>query len=185
MVTVVSLAVPILLSAALVWVASALVWTVLPWHKKDYSKLPDERGTLANLAAQDLAAGQYMFPYTPTPESMKNEGVIEAYEKGAAGFMTVLPRGIPSMGRNMAISFAYYVVVGIVIAWVASLTLVPGADYMAVFRVTSVVAFLAYGAGTVPEAIWFGRPWSKISKGFGDALIYALLTGGSFGWLWP
>ena len=33
--------------------------------------------------------------------------------------------------------------------------------------------------------IWFGRPWSGVFKGFGDALIYALLTGGAFGWLWP
>ena len=59
------------------------------------------------------------------------------------------------------------------------------AEYMTVFRITSVAAWLAYGAGTVYDAIWFGRPWSGVFKGFGDALIYALLTGGAFGWLWP
>ena len=185
MVTVQSLILPVLASAALGWVASALIWTVLPWHKKDFSGLPDETGTLANLAAQDLAPGQYMFPYAASPEAMKDERVSKAFEEGAAGFMTVLPRGIPNMGRSMALSAVFNLGVGVLVAYVACLTLTAGADYMAVFRLTSTVAWLAYGTATVPEAIWFGRPWSSIFKGFGDALILALLTGGAFGWLWP
>ena len=185
MVSISSLALPIVVSAGLVWVAAALVWTVLPWHKKDFAGLPDEEGTLANLAAQNLDPGQYMFPHTPTPEAMKDERVRKAYEDGAAGFMTVLPRGIPNMGRNMALVFAFYLVVGILVAYVAGLSLAPGSDYMSVFRLTATITWLAYGAGVVPEAIWFGRPWSGVVKGWGDALIFALLTGGAFGWLWP
>ena len=185
MVTTASLILPVLLSAALVWVASALIWTVLPWHKKDFGPLSDEAGTLAKLAAQDLAAGQYMFPFADSPGAMKEERVRKAFEEGAAGFITVLPRGIPNMGRNMALSAILNVAVGALIACVACLTLAPGAEYMTVFRVTAVAAWLAYGTGTVYDAIWFGRPWSGVFKGFGDALIYALLTGGAFGWLWP
>ena len=180
-----SLILPVLLSAALAWIAAALIWTVLPWHKKDFAPLPDEAGTLANLAAQDLAAGQYMFPYADTPAAMKEERVSKAFEEGTAGFITVLPRGIPNMGRNMALSAILNVLVASLVACVACLTLAPGADYMTVFRVTAVATWLAYGTGTVYDAIWFGRPWSGVFKGFGDALIYALLTGGAFGWLWP
>ena len=33
------------------------------------------------------------------------------------------------------------------------------------------------------ESIWFGRSWSMTLKTFLDALIYAVLTGGVFGWL--
>jgi hypothetical protein len=36
----------------------------------------------------------------------------------------------------------------------------------------------------VPDAVWFGRPWSAVGKQAVDALVYALLTGGVFGWLW-
>ena len=180
-----SLILPVFLSAALVWVASALIWTVLPWHKKDFAPLPDEEGTLANLAAQDLAQGQYMFPYADSPAAMKEERVSKAYNEGAAGFITVLPPGIPNMGTNMALSALFNILVACLVAYVASLTLAPGAEYMAVFRVTAVAAWLAYGTGTVYDTIWFGRPWSGVFKGFGDALIYALLTGGAFGWLWP
>lgn len=185
MVTTVSLILPVLLSAALVWVASALIWIVLPWHKKDFAPLPDEEGTLANLAAQDLAPGLYTFPHVTTPGEMKEERVRKAFEEGAAGIITVRPRGIPNMGRSMALSAVFNVAVAVLVAYVACLTLAPGADYMTVFKLTSVVAWLAYGAGAVPDANWFGRPWSNIFKGFGDALIYALLTGGVFGWLWP
>ena len=180
-----SLILPVFLSAALVWVASALVWTVLPWHKKDFAPLPDEAGTLANLAAQNLAQGQYMVPYADSPAAMKQERVSKAYIEGAAGFITVLPRGIPNMGTNMTLSALYNILVACLVAYVASVTLAPGTDYMTVFRVTTVATWLAYGAGTVYDAIWFGRPWSGVFKGFGDALVYALLTGGAFGWLWP
>lgn len=64
-----------------------------------------------------------------------------------------------------------------------SRTLAPDADYLAVFRVAGTVAFVANSMALVPESIWFGRPWSITAKNFVDALIYALLTGGVFGWL--
>ena len=61
----------------------------------------------------------------------------------------------------------------------------PAVRRLAVFRITGTVAWLAYGAATVPDAIWFGRPWSAIGKNLFDALMYGLLTAGVFGWLWP
>ena len=185
MVTIPSLILPILLSAGLVWVAAALIWTVLPWHKKDFSALPDEAGAVAALRERNLAPGEYMFPHAVSPDAMKDPTVLKTYEDGPAGFVTVRPRGVPNMGRNMALIAVFYLGVGIVVAYAASRTLPPGADYMTVFRLTATVAWLAHGAGSVPEAIWFGRPWSRIFKEWGDALILALLTGGAFAWLWP
>jgi hypothetical protein len=34
-------------------------------------------------------------------------------------------------------------------------------------------------------SIWYQRAWSLTLKSTIDALIYGLLTGGIFGWLWP
>ena len=45
------------------------------------------------------------------------------------------------------------------------------------------MAFVAYGMAYVQESVWFGRPWSATIKTFLDALIYACLIGGAFGWL--
>ncbi len=44
---------------------------------------------------------------------------------------------------------------------------------------------MAHFLGTIPESIWFGRPWKSVGLQLIDALLYALLTGGTFGWLWP
>ncbi len=54
-----------------------------------------------------------------------------------------------------------------------------------VFRVVGCVAFLAYGFAYIPTSIWFKRPWSATGKDLLDALIYGLLTAGTFGWRWP
>ena len=42
----------------------------------------------------------------------------------------------------------------------------------------------AYAAGVWPQSIWYQRPWSTTLKFTFDGLIYGLLTGGVFGWLW-
>jgi hypothetical protein len=89
------------------------------------------------------------------------------------------------MGSKIGLSFVFYLLISTVVAYLASRTLDAGEDYLAVFRVTGTVAWLAYGTATVPDAIWFGRPWSAIVKGLVDALVFALLTAGFFGWLWP
>jgi hypothetical protein len=34
-------------------------------------------------------------------------------------------------------------------------------------------------------SIWYRRTWSTTIKATVDGLIYALLTAGTFGWLWP
>ena len=185
MVTIPALIIPILVATALVWIVSALVWTVLPWHKSDFSALPDEAAALSALNPQNLAPGQYDFPHITSPADMKEAGIRQKFEDGPAGFMTVLPRGVPPMGKAMALTGVFYLLVSVAVAYIASRTLVAGADYMAVFRITGTVAWMTYGAAIIPEGIWFGRPWSNIFKGLFDAFLYGLLTAGAFSGLWP
>jgi hypothetical protein len=71
------------------------------------------------------------------------------------------------------------------VAYLTGRTLSPGTEYLTVFRVAGTTAWLAYGAASVTDAIWFGRPWSSVVKTLIDALIYGMLTAGVFGWLWP
>jgi hypothetical protein len=51
--------------------------------------------------------------------------------------------------------------------------------------VAGATAFAAYSLGQVPNAIWWGRPWKGALKEVADGIVYALLTAGCFGWLWP
>ena len=183
MVTITSLWLPILVSSALAWIAAALIWMVLPHHRKDWAKVSDEDA--ARRALKDLEPGQYNVPHVTTRAEAETPEGRAKFDEGPNAFITVLPRGMPSMGRNMALMFIFYVFIGVMVAYVAGRTLAAGAAYLSVFRIVGVAAWMAYGMAVIPEAIWFGRPWSSIVKNLFDGLIFALLTAGAFGWLWP
>ena len=57
MVSIGALWLPILLSGIAVWVVSALIWMVMPHHRSDYGKLPDEDAARQALTPQGLTAG--------------------------------------------------------------------------------------------------------------------------------
>ena len=183
MVTIGSLWIPILVSAIIVWFASFLVWVVLPHHKSEYKGLPDEDATVKSLG--DIPPGLYNLPHLTSMEELKKPEIIKRFEEGPTGFLTVVPRGVPNMGKSMALSFVYYLLVGGMVAYLAGRTLGPGTLYLKVFQIAGTVAWLAHGWGVITDGIWFGRPWLAIAKHLIDSLAYGLLTGGVFGWLWP
>jgi hypothetical protein len=116
---------------------------------------------------------------------MKSPEVVEKFKRGPIGLLTVIPSGPPAMGKYLGLWFVYCVVVSIVVACVAGSTLSAGTRYLVVFHLTGLAAFLAYGVGQVQDSIWKGQTWGVTFKHVVDGLIYALLTAGTFGWLWP
>ncbi len=185
MITIGSLWLAILLAAVLMWIASAIIWTVLPHHKSEYKGLPDEDAVRNALQPQNLRPGLYNIPHLKTREELETPAAQKNFSEGPVGYLTVLPNGVPNMGKAMVLQFIYFLIIGGIVAYVTSRTLEPGAAYLAVFQIAGTVAWVACGVGIIPEAIWFGRPWSVVIKHQLDALAYGLLTGGVFGWLWP
>ena len=176
---------PILLSAVIVFVASSIMHMVLAYHKSDYRKLPDEDRVTDALRSAGATPGRvYSFPYYSFKE-MKSAPVVEKLKRGPVGLLTVLPSGPPAMGRNLLQWFLYCIVIDIFAAYLASRTLAPGTAYLEVFRIVGTAAFLGFGAAHAQESIWAGRSWIVTFKHIFDSLIFALLTAGVFGWLWP
>lgn len=176
-----SLWLPIVASAALVWLASAVIWMAMPWHKSDYAAVPDEEA--ARSALKGAAPGNYMLPHCIDPKDIEKPELRRKFEEGPLAFITVAPNGVPKMAGRLVSSFAYNLLVGVFCAYMVSRTVVATGDYLEVFRVAGTVAFLSYGVAYIQDSIWFSRPWSLTAKSVMDALIYALLTGGVFGWL--
>ncbi len=56
---------------------------------------------------------------------------------------------------------------------------------MRVFRVVAMSGWLAYSWQGPSDSIWKGKPWSSTFREMVDGLVYALITAGTFGWLWP
>ncbi|HEX9729835.1 MAG TPA: hypothetical protein VGA37_15165 [Gemmatimonadales bacterium] len=177
---------PILASAAIVFVASALAWTALPHHKRDWGKLPDEEKILSGLRMHNVGPGHYMFPHTTDMAEFKSEEFQKRLSEGPVGLMIVQTANVrTNMGKPMLLSFVYYLVVAIFVAYVTGSTVGAGEEYMRVFRISGTVATIAYTAAMFPDAIWFGRQWASTWKSVVDGVVYGLLTAGVFGWLWP
>ena len=88
------------------------------------------------------------------------------------------------MGKNLLQWFVYCVVVSAFAAYVASRAAAEG-PYLQVFRFAGATAFFCYSVALWQDSIWHARAWSTTVKNTFDGLIYALLTAGTFGWLWP
>jgi hypothetical protein len=184
MVLLTALWLPILLSAVIVFFASSIMHMVLPYHRTDYKKLPDEDKVRAALRAASVQPILYHFPHC-THKEMKSPEVLEKFKQGPVGILTIIPNGPPAMPRYLISWFIYCLVVGFFAAYITGRTVAFGTPYPAVFRVAGTVAFMSYGLGNLSNSIWKGQPWSVTIKEIVDGLIYGLLTAGTFGWLWP
>ncbi|HEY4658077.1 MAG TPA: hypothetical protein VIH11_01070 [Gemmatimonadaceae bacterium] len=176
---------PILLSAVFVFVASSLIHMVTPWHKGDYAKLPREDDVMNALRPFAIPPGDYMMPRPADMKDMKSPAFAEKLKAGPVGMMTVMPSGPMAMGSSLVLWFLYALVIGVFAGYVAGRASPLGADYLRVFRFAGVAAFLGYAGALAQFSIWYHRSWSTTIKSMIDGLLYALLTAGTFGWLWP
>lgn len=183
MVPILSLWLPIIVAAVLVFVASSLIHMVLKYHANDYGPVPDEPRVAE--ALRPLAPGQYVLPYADSMKAMGEPEFVEKLGRGPVALLTIRRPGPPEMGRSLVLWFVFALVVSVFAGYIAGRALPPGADYLAVFRFAGTSALLAYAVGTWSESIWFGRPWSTTLKNTLDGVIYAAVTAGAFGWLWP
>lgn len=181
----ISLWLPILVSAVVVFLASSVIWMALPIHKKDYKRLGSAEGAIMSAVREArLAAGMYMFPGCD-PKTFKDDPAAQQkFKEGPWGVVMIMASSC-SIGRSLSLWMLNLVLTSIFIAYIAGVALPPGASYLKVFQIVGATAFLAHGGGVLCDSIWKGRPWSLLPGALFDAIVYALLTAGVFGWLWP
>jgi len=185
MLNVIDLWIPVLVSVVLVFVASSLIHMVLKTHNKDYRCLPGEEEVLTVIRAQAPAPGTYTFPYCVDMKEMGSDDTRAKFERGPVGMMTVMPNGVPPIGKALGQWVIYLRLVSVFVAYIGSASLVPGADYATVFRITGAAAFLPFVLGNMPASIWYGQPWSTTLRFAVDGVVYSLLVAGTFAGFWP
>lgn len=185
MVTLAQLWLPILLSAAFVFIASSLIHMVLKYHNSDYRPLPNEEAVRGAFKGVDAGPGMYVIPHCTDMKEMGSDAMKAKLEAGPVGMLLLRPKGMFNMGKNLGQWFTLLLVVGFTVAYLCSRTLKAGTPYLEVHRVAGTIAFVAYGTGSFVNAIWMGYPWRAALKDAFDALIFGLITGGVFGWRWP
>jgi len=184
MVPVTMLWLPILVSAVIVFITANVLWMALPfWHQKDYSRTGND-DALVN-ATTPLKSGYYMFPFSDyknmTPEKR------DELKKLPMGLLILRNPNRFNFGATIAGYFIYTLFISAVVGYLAGILMGPGQPYARVFRVVATAAMLAwsFGAGHISDSLWYGKPWSITIKTIIDGVLYGLLMGGVFGWLWP
>jgi hypothetical protein len=185
MVPLTSLWLPVLVSAVLVFVVSSLIHMVLGYHRADWKKLPSEDAVQEALRRFSIPPGDYLLPCPDSPAAMRAPEFIAKRDKGPVLIMTTWPAGPQGMGQSLGLWFLYSVFVGVFAGYLTGAALGPGAPYLSVFRFSGTVAFAGYALALPQHSIWYQRSWATTFRSMFDGLIYALLTAGVFGWLWP
>ena len=187
MTTLAMLWLPIILSAVFVFIASSVIHMALQIHKTDYKRLPNEEQALEALRKAGVPAGQYIFP-CPASGQMKDCGspeMVAKYEQGPVGMVVVRQKGMPGIGKSLGQWFGFCIVVSVFVAYLTGLAAKPGEAGMHVFRVSAAAAMLGHSFTSVCDSIWKGVSWSTTVKFIFDGVVYALVTGATFAWLWP
>ena len=175
---------PILLASLAVYITGNILYMVLPHHRKDFQPLPDEDALRTAIAAQNLPRAAYAIPHAASKEDWKNKEKQEKFRTGPVGILTIGRPGT-SMTRQLIQHVFYVFAVSICVAYVSFAALGGGdLEYLKVFQITGTVSFLAHGSAHFLHSIWFHQPWGTTVRNTIDALVYALLTAGFFGWLW-
>lgn len=185
MTTLVALWLPILLSAVIVFIASSIIHMGPFWHRGDYPKVPNEDRLRDAVRPLGIPPGEYMVPRVTSGKDMRTPEFQEKLKQGPVLVLTVLPNGMMSMAANLVQWFLYCALVSFFAAYVAGRALPAGVEYLRVFQLVGATAFVGYTVALYQMSIWYKRSWSLSIKATVDGLIYALLTAGTFGWLWP
>ena len=93
MVSVLSLWLPILVSAIVVFVVSSIIHMVLPYHRSDYGRVPSEDEVMESLRKYKIPPGDYLLPCPGTPAQMRSQEFVAKRDKGPVALMTVMPAG--------------------------------------------------------------------------------------------
>ena len=180
-----ALLLPSLISAVLVFIASSLIHMVVKWHKSEYKTFPNEDELRTAIRKSSPTPGKYVMPFCRDGKEMATPEMQKKFTDGPNVVMYVRPNGVVKLGPFLGSWFAYTVVVSLLAGYLGQATLKPGADYLHVFQVVGAASWLAYAWAIPSDSIWMGKTWSSTFLYMFDGLIYAALTAGTFGWLWP
>jgi hypothetical protein len=185
MVPITSLVLPVVLSAVAVFLVSSVLHMALPWHHKDWKRVPDEADLQEALRKSGMPPGDYMIPYPPAGGSMRDPTFKERLKAGPIATLTLRAGGMPNMGAYLGKWFLHLLVVSALCAFNAIHAVGPGGETHRVFHFIALPAFLAYSIALWQDQIWYGKSTGTVVRNTLDGLIYALVTAGVFVCLWP
>lgn len=176
---------PIVVSAVFVFIVSAVIWMATPLHKHDYKNPGDKEGAiLSMLKNEKMEPGVYCVPWMQCDKGGDKKALMEKYNAGPWASLTVMGSK-PSMGMSLTLWFLNTLLISAMVGYITFHTLPNNPHYLKVFQAAGTAATLAYCGYLLPLAAWHAVPMKQLPAKFFDGLLYACVTAGTFGWLWP
>jgi hypothetical protein len=182
---IVTLWLPIVVSAVLVFVVSSIIHMMLGYHSTDFRKLAREDELMASLRQLEIPPGEYAVPYAGSMKAMKSPEYQAKLKAGPMAFMTVFPSDPTNIRNNMILWFVYCLVVSAFAAVNAGTALHGWQGHRAALHFAGLMAFAGYSLALLQSSIWWRRGWPATLKSVFDGLVYAVVTGLTFAYLWP
>ena len=82
-----SLWMQVLIAAVVTFVASALLWTVIPLHRSEFKPLPNEDAVRKVLHAQGVTQGQWRIPFSDNRADWNTPEFMKRFETGPVGII--------------------------------------------------------------------------------------------------
>jgi len=179
-----SLWLPILASAVFVFIVSTIIHMMLPWHKGDFRKLPNEDQVLEALRPFAIPRGDYMVPRAGGMDEMKTPEFKAKLQRGPV-FSATFTDCEMAIGKSLVQWFVYLLVISYFAAYVGAHAVALSPITIAHSRrLIGITAFLGYGGALCQGSIWYKRSWGTTIRSLIDSAIYGGVTALTFEWLW-
>ena len=177
--------IPIVISACSLLLISGIVSCFVRPRLSDWKELPEEDGTVEFLQKSGISPGLYLFPgRRKRADALSEESRQQRMDSGPWGTISIGSRP-PNLARKLMQSMAFFLVLNILVAHLATQALDPGDGFLAVFQFTGTAAALSCAFGGIPNAIWLGAhfraAWIDVIQG----VAYGIITGAVFAAFWP
>jgi len=106
-VSILSLWLPILVAAVLVFVASSVIHMFFKYHESDFAGLPDEGGVMDALRPFNIPPGEYVMPHAADKAQRESQEFKDKADNGPVAFLNVFPNGMPAMTQSLIQWFVY------------------------------------------------------------------------------
>ena len=171
---------PIIIATVALWFMSFIAWAILPHHFGDRTKVDNEDALMEYLRSNNVASGNYLFPFAATSAEQRTKEYADKYTAGPRGTLNLYE--MPNMGKNMGLTIAYFFVTVFTIAYIVHVACPPGSEFVKVFRIAGTIGVLNYASSGILNRIWFTeRMWTGIV----DGVAYGIALGLIFASMWP
>ncbi len=173
-----------MVSAVPIFFVNFMSWVIIGHHNPDWAALPNQAENIRKPRELNLESGRCVCFCDRSKEEREDETVKAAVIVGPWGTIN-LWGSAPNMVRKPGLTFLFYFVTAVFIAYPGTFALNSGADFSKVVQVTGTVAILAHCFPFMSTNIRFGATRKKILMDVVDGVVYSIITGASSGTMWP